>query len=104
MDAQRALSLVRSKADEWGIDAKRIGMLGFSAGGHLTAWASTNSDKRSYDTIDDVDKVSSRPDFAVLAYPVISSWRRGRTRDRRRASSATIPIPPWRAACHRTGR
>ena len=44
-DAQRAMSLVRSKATEWGIDPKRIGMLGFSAGGHLTAWTSTNFDK-----------------------------------------------------------
>ena len=46
MDAQRAISLVRSKAKEWGLDPKRIGMLGFSAGGHLTAWTSTNFDKR----------------------------------------------------------
>jgi acetyl esterase/lipase len=69
MDAQRALSLVRSKAGEWGLDAKRIGMLGFSAGGHLTAWTATNFDKRSYETMDDVDKVSCRPDFAVLVYP-----------------------------------
>ena len=69
MDAQRALSLVRSKAKEWGIDPKRIGMLGFSAGGHLTAWTSTNFDKRAYEPIDDVDKVSCRPDFTVLIYP-----------------------------------
>ena len=69
MDAQRAMSLVRSKASEWGIDPHRIGMLGFSAGGHLTAWTATNSDKRVYDAVDDVDKVSCRPDFAVLCYP-----------------------------------
>jgi acetyl esterase/lipase len=69
MDAQRALSLVRSKAAAWGIDPKRIGMLGFSAGGHLTAWAATNFDQRTYDPIDDVDKGSCRPDFAVLVYP-----------------------------------
>jgi acetyl esterase/lipase len=69
MDAQRAMSLVRSKAGEWGIDPTRIGILGFSAGGHLGAWASTNADKRSYETIDDVDKVDCRPDFAVLIYP-----------------------------------
>jgi acetyl esterase/lipase len=68
-DAQRALSLVRSKAKELGIDPKRLGMLGFSAGGHLTAWASTNFDKRAYEPIDDVDKVSCRPDFEVLIYP-----------------------------------
>ena len=68
-DAQRSLSLVRSKAKEWGIDPKRIGMLGFSAGGHLTAWTATNFDKRSYEAIDDVDKESCRPDFTVLVYP-----------------------------------
>jgi acetyl esterase/lipase len=68
-DAQRALSLVRSKAAEWGIDPGRIGMLGFSAGGHLTAWAATNFDKRSYKPLDTIDEVSCRPDFAVLIYP-----------------------------------
>jgi acetyl esterase/lipase len=68
-DAQRAISLVRSKAVEWNLDPKRIGMLGFSAGGHLTAATATNFDKRSYDAIDDVDKVSCRPDFVVLVYP-----------------------------------
>jgi acetyl esterase/lipase len=68
-DAQRALSLVRSKAKEWQIDPKRIGILGFSAGGHLSAWASTNFDKRAYEPMDDIDKVDCRPDFAVLIYP-----------------------------------
>ena len=69
MDAQRALSLVRSHADDWGVDPQRIGILGFSAGGHLAAWASTNSDKRAYEPVDDADKVDCRPDFAVLIYP-----------------------------------
>jgi acetyl esterase/lipase len=69
MDAQRSLSLVRSKAKDWGIDPKRIGMLGFSAGGHLTAWTSTNFDKRAYEPLDEIDRVSCRPDFAVLLYP-----------------------------------
>ena len=68
-DAQRAMSLVRSKAKEWQLDEKRIGMLGFSAGAHLTAAVSTNDDKRAYDAIDDVDKMSCRPDFAVVVYP-----------------------------------
>lgn len=68
-DAQRALSLVRSKATEWNLDPKRIGILGFSAGGHLSASASTNFDKRAYEAMDDIDKVSCRPDFAVLVYP-----------------------------------
>jgi acetyl esterase/lipase len=68
-DAQRTMSLVRSKAKEWKLDPKRIGILGFSAGGHLAAAASTNFDNRAYDPIDDIDKESCRPDFAVLAYP-----------------------------------
>ncbi len=67
-DAQRALSLVRSKAKEWGLDPGRIGMMGFSAGAHLTAAAETNFDRRSYEPIDDVDRLSCRPDFAVLMY------------------------------------
>lgn len=68
-DAQRALSLVRGKAKDWNLDPKRIGILGFSAGGHLTAAAATNFDKRAYEPIDDIDQVSCRPDFAVLIYP-----------------------------------
>jgi acetyl esterase/lipase len=68
-DAQRAMGLVRSHAGEWGVDPHRIGILGFSAGGHLAANASTNYDKRQYDALDDADKVSCRPDFTVLIYP-----------------------------------
>ncbi|MFO0908026.1 MAG: alpha/beta hydrolase [Isosphaeraceae bacterium] len=69
MDAQRAVSLVRSKAKAWGIDPNRIGVLGFSAGGHLTAWTATNGDRRAYEESDAVDRVSCRPDFAILIYP-----------------------------------
>jgi len=68
-DAQRAMSLVRKHASDWGIDANRIGILGFSAGGHLSAPASTNYDKRHYDSFDEIDRISCRPDFAVLVYP-----------------------------------
>ncbi len=68
-DAQRAISMTRSKAAEWGIDPGRVGMLGFSAGGHLTAWAATNADKRTYEPLDALDAASCRPDFAVLIYP-----------------------------------
>jgi gluconolactonase len=68
-DAQRAISITRSKAKEWGIDPHRVGMLGFSAGGHLTAWAATNGDKRSYEPVDETERASCRPDFAVLIYP-----------------------------------
>jgi acetyl esterase/lipase len=68
-DAQRAVSLVRSKAREWGIDPERIGMVGFSAGGHLAGATATHFDQRAYEAIDDIDKVSSRPNFAVMVYP-----------------------------------
>jgi acetyl esterase/lipase len=67
-DAQRAVSLVRSKAEEWGIKPKQIGMVGFSAGGHLALATATNFEKRTYETADDIDKVSCRPDFAILCY------------------------------------
>jgi acetyl esterase/lipase len=68
-DAQRALGLVRSRARSWGIDPKRVGILGFSAGGHLSATASNTFDSRTYPAIDDADKESCRPDFTILVYP-----------------------------------
>ena len=68
-DAQRAVSLVRSKAAEWRIDAKRIGILGFSAGGETAALTSILHDQRQYAVIDKVDENSDRPDFAILIYP-----------------------------------
>jgi acetyl esterase/lipase len=68
-DAQRAVSLLRSKAKELSIDPNRIGIVGFSAGGHLAIATATSFEKRTYDPIDEVDQVSCRPDFAILAYP-----------------------------------
>ncbi|HMC11325.1 MAG TPA: alpha/beta hydrolase, partial [Pirellulaceae bacterium] len=68
-DAQRAVSLVRSKAKDWDLDEKKIGLLGFSAGGHLTGVAATSFDRRAYDPIDKTDIASCRPDFAVMVYP-----------------------------------
>jgi acetyl esterase/lipase len=68
-DAQRALGLVRHRAQEWGIDPKQIGILGFSAGGHLAALASNQYATRSYPAVDAADSVSCRPDFTVLIYP-----------------------------------
>jgi acetyl esterase/lipase len=67
-DAQRAVSLVRSQAKDWDIDPKRIGMIGFSAGGHLVGSTSTNFEKRTYNAIDNVDTFSCRPDFGIMAY------------------------------------
>ena len=71
-DAQRAIRLVRNKADEWGIDPERVGILGFSAGGHLASTAGTHFDGGNTDAEDATERPSSRPDFMVLAYPVIS--------------------------------
>jgi len=68
-DAQRTLSLTRYHAAEWRIDPKRIGILGFSAGGHLSAAASTRFDKRAYEPVDEADQASCRPDFVMLIYP-----------------------------------
>jgi acetyl esterase/lipase len=68
-DAQRAVSLIRTKAKEWGIAPDRIGMVGFSAGGHLAIATATSFEKRSYEAIDDIDTTSCRPDFAILVYP-----------------------------------
>ncbi len=68
-DAQRAMGLVRLHAKDWGIDPNRVGILGFSAGGHLSATACNNYEKRTYAAIDEADGLSCRPDFAVLIYP-----------------------------------
>jgi acetyl esterase/lipase len=71
-DGARAIRLVRSKAADWKLDPKRIGMIGSSAGGHLTSTVITHFDAGKPDAEDPVDRESSRPDFAVLCYPVIT--------------------------------
>lgn len=68
-DAQRAVSLVRHQAKALGLDPKRIGILGFSAGAHLSATLAANHAKRNYPEVDAADAVSCRPDFTVLIYP-----------------------------------
>jgi acetyl esterase/lipase len=67
-DAQRAIGLLRSRASEYGLDPRKIGVIGFSAGGHLAA-AVSNAEQRSYAAIDAADRVSSIPNFAILLYP-----------------------------------
>ena len=69
---QRAVRTARARADEWNIDPKRIGVWGFSAGGHLAATVSTRWDQGDTSAPDDVDRHSCRPDFSILAYPVIT--------------------------------
>ena len=71
-DAQRAIRVVRHRASEFGLATDRIGIWGFSAGGHLAATAATHFDRGVQDATDPLARVSCRPDFAVLAYPVIS--------------------------------
>lgn len=68
-DAQRAISLVRYRALEWKVDPRRIGVIGFSAGGHLVADVSTRFDVRAYTPVDAADRLSCRPDFAIPVYP-----------------------------------
>ncbi|MDL2222007.1 alpha/beta hydrolase [Parabacteroides sp. OttesenSCG-928-N08] len=68
-DAQRALGYIRSHATDWGIDPARIGVMGFSAGAHLSAMLSNSFEARTYPSVDAADKVSCRPDFCLLVYP-----------------------------------
>lgn len=68
-DAQRALGIIREHATAWHVDPHRLGVLGFSAGGHLAVALSTNFDKRLYDPVDAADQQSCRPDFALIIYP-----------------------------------
>ena len=68
-DAQRGLGLIRANAEAWGIDPDRVGVLGFSAGAHLSASLSTRYSERQYPSIDEADAMSCRPDFTVLVYP-----------------------------------
>ncbi len=70
-DAQRMMSLIRSRSDEWGLKKDRIGLFGFSAGGQVAARLLSDGGKSAYDRIDAIDDVSHRPDFAILVYP----WR-----------------------------
>lgn len=72
-DLQRAIAYTRAHAEKWGIDANRIGVMGFSAGAHLSAVASTRYGERTYPRVDAFDEVSLRPDFTILVYPAYLS-------------------------------
>lgn len=76
-DANRAVRTVRTNAKEWGIDPAKIGIIGFSAGGHLASTAATHFDEGDASAADAVERVSSRPDFAILVYPVITMGEKG---------------------------
>jgi acetyl esterase/lipase len=72
LDAQRALRTVRANAKDWGCDPAKVGIIGFSAGGHLAATAATRFDAGNRTAKDPIDRQGCRPDFAVLVYPVIT--------------------------------
>lgn len=72
LDAARALRTIRARAKEWNLDEKRIGILGFSAGGHLASTLSTHFDAGKPDSKDEIEKLSSRPDLQILIYPVVT--------------------------------
>jgi acetyl esterase/lipase len=91
-DVQRAVSLVRSRAEEWKLDANRIGVLGFSAGGNLAARACLHYGKRQYDAIDAADQASPRPDFGVLIYPAYLIDEAGQLKAEYRPTKETPPI------------
>jgi acetyl esterase/lipase len=94
LDAQRAVSFVRSKAAEWAIDPDWIGIGGFSAGGHLALMTATNFDQRKYEPVDEVDTVSCKPNFAMMAYPgyILSSAGSGKLADYIRFPKGTGPM------------
>jgi acetyl esterase/lipase len=71
-DAQRAIRTVRARAAEWGVDPARVGIIGFSAGGHLASTAGTHFDMGAASNADPIERASSRPDFMMLIYPVIT--------------------------------
>ncbi len=81
-DAQRAIRTARARAADWGIDPKKIGIIGFSAGGHLASTAGTHFDAGDPQSADPVAKVSCRPDFMILVYPVISMGAQGHSGSR----------------------
>ena len=85
-DAQRAISLLRYRASYYGINTRKIGVIGFSAGGHLAA-ALSNEEKHTYEPVDEADRQPSRPDFAILLYP-------GHLWDETSAKSS-LKLSPW---------
>ena len=94
LDAQRAISLVRSRAAAWEIHTNRIGIVGFSAGGHLAVATATHFDQRGYEPLDEIDKASCRPDFAAAVYPgyLIEQQRAG-VEENKAALAPYIRIP-----------
>jgi acetyl esterase/lipase len=93
MDAQRAIRLVRAHAEEWNVEPGRIGIMGFSAGGHLASTLSTHFDAGNPDAEDLVERQSCRPDYSILIYPVISFTEEFRHSGSRKALLGEDPDP-----------
>ena len=93
-DAQRTMGLVRLHAKEWHIDPHKVGVLGFSAGGHLSAAISTHYEKRLYPPVDAADKESCRPDFAVVLYPGHLSISAAEWDAEQGATKFVVRVPP----------
>ncbi len=91
-DAQRAMRLVRAHHSDWNIDPHRIGIIGFSAGGHLAAVLSASQDDETYKPIDDADALGFRPDFAILVYPAYLADTDGRLAHEFKISSMIPPM------------
>jgi acetyl esterase/lipase len=97
-DAQRAVRVVRAHAGEWGVDPSRIGVMGFSAGGHLAAYLGARFAAKVNDSVDDIDRQSARPDFLILLYPVVSMQDGVIHSGSKRALLGTDPSAPLAAA------
>ncbi len=93
-DIQRAMRLVRAHAREWTLNPDKIGVIGFSAGGHLCARLSTNYDEAAYAPIDETDKLSAKPDFVALIYPAYLAKKLPPDKKPGETAPATIPDDP----------
>jgi acetyl esterase/lipase len=102
-DAQRTIRLVRKNAQAWNLDVERIGVMGFSAGGHVAASLGTKHDQKVHDLVDDSDALSARPDFLALVYPV-TSMETGVTHDVSRKELIGAAPPPAAIEVHSLDR
>jgi acetyl esterase/lipase len=98
MDAQRAMKIIRSRAGEYGLDPQRVGIMGFSAGGHLAGFTAYQPHRALYTLADRAEALSARPDFAVLLFPVVTLRKPYDTTRTRREIVGTTPSPEAEAA------
>lgn len=94
LDAQRAIRTMRANAKQWQLDPSRIGIMGFSAGGHLASTAATRFDNGDTSAADAIERVSCRPDFAILVYPVVTFGEKGHAGTKTNLLGKA-PSPDW---------